>query len=766
MRKKYTRIISFVLVTIIIICSCVVPIYAESDTIVEVESLREENVKHFRMPDGSYKAITYDSAVHRKDSNGVWQDIDNKLSEKTKNNNQAYVTDDERAVFSKKIKADSPTVFEINENGYGIKVSFANEGIKNSTAKLSNHAEKYIPSQKDSLKTQYKKLKTIDNSTTLLYKNVLRGTDLEYVLSSNDIKENIIIKESAEEYVYRFVYELDKLKATLRDDGAIILSDSFTNEEKYIIPAPFMYDESGEKSYDVEYHIIELDEGVYEVTVAANAEWINSDERQFPIVVDPSVVNYYMTHDTYVNVLSPDTNYGTSRLLWLSDREDIYVRNANLPTLPDDARITDAILYLYYGFYVTTGEINIDLYQVLFNWSEYHLTWNIANSNPSTDVPITSSTASAADFITEEDPFEASFNIEKLAQMWYTGVPNYGVKLKRSGGTNNSVFFMDRTVSGNTRAMCEITYSSEIIYFENGIYFLKNGELDKYMEIDDDFTNDTVGAKYEIWDFENQSDQKWIFTYLRNGYYKITSAASGMALTAPSDEDDVLRQYQFDYSYDQQWRIRPTQNGMYTLCPRSSLSLYMSASDGFLGIGNGRNVQLRSTRADNLDEWFISQLPLSGGELNYSTSLWNYSPVVYNTNCYSYSLNNQVIPGTNILWRMQPGESAGLELSQSNLTATIVESYVQVDSEVLGFTFEPIGKYEICSENAYKVALVVAPGVDYHWYRQNSNGTWSHKRGTTEVTNLDASGRIIHDPESANRQYLEADYTVFVRLLR
>lgn len=44
-------------------------------------------------------------------------------------------------------------------------------------------------------------------------------------------------------------------------------------------------------------------------------------------------------------------------------------------------------------------------------------------------------------------------------------------------------------------------------------------------------------------------------------------------------------------------------------------------------------------------------------------------------------------------------------------------------------------------------------GVDYHWYRQNSNGTWSHKTGDQKVTNLDASDGLIYDPETADRDY-------------
>ena len=45
----------------------------------EVESLREESVKHFRLEDGTFIAVQYDDTVHRLDESGKWQDIDNTL---------------------------------------------------------------------------------------------------------------------------------------------------------------------------------------------------------------------------------------------------------------------------------------------------------------------------------------------------------------------------------------------------------------------------------------------------------------------------------------------------------------------------------------------------------------------------------------------------------------------------------------------------------------------------------------------------------------
>ena len=69
--------------------------------------------------------------------------------------------------------------------------------------------------------------------------------------------------------------------------------------------------------------------------------------------------------------------------------------------------------------------------------------------------------------------------------------------------------------------------------------------------------------------------------------------------------------------------------------------------------------------------------------------------------------------------------------------------------------------YETPGTNEYKVALVIDPSHEYHWYRQNPDWSWSHKPGHTEVINTDASGNVIYCPETCNRNYGGVNYSVF-----
>ena len=57
-----------------------------------------------------------------------------------------------------------------------------------------------------------------------------------------------------------------------------------------------------------------------------------------------------------------------------------------------------------------------------------------------------------------------------------------------------------------------------------------------------------------------------------------------------------------------------------------------------------------------------------------------------------------------------------------------------------GLTYTPAAN-NLCPSAGLLVALVIAPGLDFHWYRLNSDGYWAHKPGVDPATDLDDDGR-------------------------
>ena len=69
-----------------------------------------------------------------------------------------------------------------------------------------------------------------------------------------------------------------------------------------------------------------------------------------------------------------------------------------------------------------------------------------------------------------------------------------------------------------------------------------------------------------------------------------------------------------------------------------------------------------------------------------------------------------------------------------------------------------------CPEEGHLVALVIAPNIDFHWYRKGRNGRWTHKPGGTQVTNTDNSGAVIPDPRTADRG-MYTDFCTFMTVM-
>lgn len=60
------------------------------------------------------------------------------------------------------------------------------------------------------------------------------------------------------------------------------------------------------------------------------------------------------------------------------------------------------------------------------------------------------------------------------------------------------------------------------------------------MQIDDNDDPDynTSGSHMELWDYDGGGYQRWELIHIGDGYYKIVSVKSGMALCVPSGSTD------------------------------------------------------------------------------------------------------------------------------------------------------------------------------------------------------------------------------------
>lgn len=125
----------------------------------------------------------------------------------------------------------------------------------------------------------------------------------------------------------------------------------------------------------------------------------------------------------------------------------------------------------------------------------------------------------------------------------------------------------------------------------------------------------------------------------------------------------------------------------------------------------------------------------------FEPSWWNDGGLKQlNNNCYNYSTNYRTDTFA------QPGRPEGIIITPATCRCMFVKPAAIADSLIDAPTAN-----NKCPAEGHLVALVMAPGFDFHWYRKGPDGLWSHKVGPAPVTDLDNSGNIITDPRTANR---------------
>lgn len=130
-------------------------------------------------------------------------------------------------------------------------------------------------------------------------------------------------------------------------------------------------------------------------------------------------------------------------------------------------------------------------------------------------------------------------------------------------------------------------------------------------------------------------------------------------------------------------------------------------------------------------------------------------------NCYTYFLNlkskdavelcKKDFKNHNMCRRAQPGYLTGHPpLKKKDYACPVIEKRTLEDNPDI---YKVKSLNDKCDPRFYKGAMVVAPGRDYHYYRLNDDGQWSHKPGYKPSTRFDSDNNLIVDPKLAARDY-------------
>jgi len=379
-------------------------LHNERNDNMEIKNLRGRREKHYENGDGTITAYMYDEDVHYM-CDGVYRQIDNTLEDKGEYYENKY--NEFKAMFSK----ESDDLVCVNSHNHYLKM--------------------YLLDKNNMILEK--------NKENIIYKNIIDDVDIDYKVISNKLKESIILNNK-NNYPTSFNFFIDtdlELEYSNKKINA-----NCKGETVFIIDTPYMIDSKKEINDNIEYVLTKVDGG-YNLKLELDEEWLNSDKREYPVVIDPTIINGTgeNVYDTWISEGIPDKPHNDS-FCWVGYFPIVEICRGllkfPLPEIEKGFEIINAEVNMNYegaSNAETIEERSICVHKVTSSWDEKTVCWNDIHNKYLERIEDVFTPK-----ITENDG-NCTFNLTSLVKEWYSGEANNGIMLK----------WFDESKNGNSR---------------------------------------------------------------------------------------------------------------------------------------------------------------------------------------------------------------------------------------------------------------------------------------------------------------------------
>lgn len=226
---------------------------------------------------------------------------------------------------------------------------------------------------------------------TVTYKDAASGADLSYQVGRGQVKENIVLAERpAGPVSFTFTLNTEGLTPKARRDGSVAFYGEAPGTPVLEIPAPYMTDAKkaplsptgGTYSTKVSQKLTR-DGTNWKLTVAPDAKWLAAKERQYPVVIDPTITiapSPADAQDTMVLSDQPTTNFNSTWKLSAGKTDTGISRSLiqfPLSEIPAGVKVDAARLGMYYDQSHTTNgnQVTIEAHRATGLWTESQASW-------------------------------------------------------------------------------------------------------------------------------------------------------------------------------------------------------------------------------------------------------------------------------------------------------------------------------------------------------------------------------------------------------
>ncbi len=486
----------------------------------EIPEKRTKFVKQFSMSDGSFTAATYSMPVHYK-KGGKWQEINTTLKKSGKNTYQTKSTDLKIKVSK---KANQKSVISLKRDKMGLSVALKGKKLKKAKVKISNPK---------------KKTKTdVLNQNQVIYKKVLKNTDVSYDIFPEKIQEIISVKKKRKNKSLSFQIGTNKLKVKVKGKKVYFKTKKgktrYTRLTTQFTDANGVSTSKGKVSYNKK-------KGILKVT--PNKKWWNSKKRKFPVEIRTTYITDEHERDVKVGAAyagAPNSNFSYDKSLLLQANKCVaFTKMTSLAELKQpNVQILNAALHIKNEKTLKLGAgklFDIGVHKVKQNWSVKKLTYN---NRPAYD-----SMASATMGIQKAGSYQC--DITEIVKSWYSGEANYGVALAADNSNRSYQAKLDRNpyftvhyeivgFDGAVELKEDQPITREVLKAGQENYFYFDAEPGIAYELYTSSDLDTQGILYDTkkersdYDDNSGTDENFMFVKSYDGrrYLKVTTKGS------------------------------------------------------------------------------------------------------------------------------------------------------------------------------------------------------------------------------------------------
>ena len=359
-------------------------------------------------------------------------------------------------------------------------------------------------SLKDSEVTFSQKDKTLQQtfseklSSAAEYASVFNGVSVRYDLTSNTLKESVIIASApANRAGYQYLLEVKNLVLEPQEDNSIYAyaeDHAEGDEPLFVMPAPYLFDQERAYCDDIELILKETDNG-YLLTYLLPQEWMAAEDRAYPVVLDP-VVNAELSFTNIADqtVFSKTQLSYTWAMLCIGQGQygigRSFLKYKNLPALTSADVIVGAQMALY-KIQTSSTSSEIDVHKVNGTWESNTINWS---NKPSYD-------STVEDYQIAGTKGWYYWDVTDIAQEWYTG-DNTGMMFKMEDS-------QEAAATDLYREFCSSDYTADTLPFLS-IAYINNCGLENIW----DYTSHSAGAAGTGYVNDYTGNLVWVYSGL------------------------------------------------------------------------------------------------------------------------------------------------------------------------------------------------------------------------------------------------------------